>query len=67
MAWTRAAGNRVLYLMLLPGLLLMLAYKYLPMAGLVICFENFSLSGGIFGSRWVGLRSSAFPFRSSSR
>ena len=49
-------GSMWLYLMLLPGLVYFLVFKYLPMWGVVIAFENYSPFAGIFGSEWVGLK-----------
>nr|WP_238482889.1 ABC transporter permease subunit [Lederbergia galactosidilytica] len=43
-----------LYCLLLPGILFFLIYKYLPMWGYVIAFQDYSSFLGIFGSEWVG-------------
>ncbi len=51
----RRRNNMALYLMMIPGLLFFLVYKYLPMYGLVMAFEDFSLTRGFFGSKWVGI------------
>ncbi|AFC28939.1 ABC transporter permease [Paenibacillus mucilaginosus] len=47
--------NGVLYWMLLPGVLLTLLFHYLPMAGLVIAFQDFKPWLGFSKSAWVGL------------
>lgn len=44
-----------LYIMLLPGLLYFIIFKYIPMGGLVIAFQNYNPFSGIRGSEWVGL------------
>ena len=44
-----------LHPMLLPGLVIILIYKYAPMFGLLMAFENYKPTKGIFGSAWVGL------------
>lgn len=44
-----------LYLLLLVPLLFVLIFNYGPMAGLVIAFKKYTVKGGIFGSKWVGL------------
>lgn len=31
-------------------------FAYIPMAGILIAFEDYSPRGGIFGSDWVGLK-----------
>ncbi len=43
------------YAMILPGLVFLVLIKYVPMAGSVIAFQNFSLRKGIAGSPWAGL------------
>ena len=43
------------YVMILPGLTFLILIKYVPMAGSVIAFQNYSLRKGIWGSPWVGL------------
>lgn len=48
--------NWVLYLMLVPGLLNLLLFKYLPMYGIVVAFQNYTPKGGFLGSQWVGLK-----------
>lgn len=43
-----------LHLMLLPGVLLLIFFHYIPMAGIVIAFQQFIPSKGFFASKWVG-------------
>ena len=45
---------RALYLMAVPGIVYFLVFKYLPMAGLVIAFQNYLPFLGVSGSEWVG-------------
>ena len=48
--------NWQLYLFfLMPGLLLTIIFKYLPMGGLLIAFEDYNVIKGVLGSPWVGL------------
>ncbi|WP_240923515.1 ABC transporter permease subunit [Paenibacillus sp. RUD330] len=42
--------------MLLPGLLYFIIYKYIPMAGNVIAFQNFKPLIGFVESEWVGFK-----------
>jgi putative aldouronate transport system permease protein len=42
--------------MLLPGIAFFLIYRYLPMYGVIMAFQDFRLSRGFFGSKWVGLQ-----------
>lgn len=48
--------NKLLYLMILPGLLYFIIFKYLPMGGLVIAFQDYQPFQGILGSQWVGFK-----------
>ncbi|MFS0725772.1 ABC transporter permease subunit [Paenibacillus sp. 1P07SE] len=52
----------MLYLMILPGVLFYIIFKYIPLAGSVIAFQNFQIFNGIFGSPWVGLDNFKFIF-----
>jgi len=49
-------SNYDLYLMLLPGLVLIIIFHYLPMYGSIIAFKDYNLMEGIIGSPWVGLK-----------
>jgi putative aldouronate transport system permease protein len=44
-----------LHLMLLAPFLLVLIYRYIPMAGIVLAFKTYRARLGIFGSPWVGI------------
>jgi len=55
--------NWILYIMLIPGLVNLLLFKYLPMYGVVVAFQNYSPAGGFFGSQWVGFKHFAAFFR----
>lgn len=48
------SSNRWLYLLVLPGLLYFLVFKYIPMWGILIAFKNYQPYVGFWGSRWVG-------------
>ena len=53
---TYVKKNWQLYLFfLMPGLLLTIIFKYLPMGGLLIAFEDYNVIKGVLGSPWVGL------------
>ncbi|QNK55820.1 sugar ABC transporter permease [Paenibacillus sp. PAMC21692] len=43
-----------LYLMLLPAMLFIIVYKYVPMYGVIIAFKDFNIMKGIMGSSWIG-------------
>lgn len=44
------------HLMLLPGMIFILIFNYIPMGGMVMAFQNFKPAKGIFGSDWVGFK-----------
>ncbi|MFD2700224.1 ABC transporter permease [Paenibacillus shunpengii] len=54
--------NIPLHLMILPGLILVLVFSYIPMAGLVIAFQNFSPIAGFKNMNWVGLDNFRYLF-----
>ncbi len=54
--WRRVASNKLVYLMMLPGLLIIIIFRYLPMFGIVIAFLDYKPWEGILGSKWVGLQ-----------
>ena len=47
--------NKILYMMILPGVLFALIFSYIPMGGVIIAFQNYNFKKGILGSDWVGL------------
>jgi putative aldouronate transport system permease protein len=48
--------HKALYLLMLPGILYYVIFKYVPMYGVIIAFQNFSIGRGIWGSKFVGLK-----------
>ncbi|SDE26681.1 putative aldouronate transport system permease protein [Paenibacillus sp. UNCCL117] len=52
-----------LHLMLLPGLILVFIYQYIPIGGIVIAFEKFQAAKGIFRSEWIGWENFRFVFQ----
>lgn len=57
--------NKMLYLMIAPGLLYLFIYKYIPMFGMIIAFQDYKPYLGIAGSEWVGLEHFKRLFTSS--
>ncbi|MBB6734510.1 ABC transporter permease [Cohnella zeiphila] len=51
-----------LYLLILPGVLLVLVYNYVPMLGSVIAFQKFVPALGVFKSKWIGLDNFQYLF-----
>ena len=51
-------------LMVLPGLILLFIFHYVPLPGIVLAFKKFNPFKGIFGSPWVGWKNFEFFFTS---
>ena len=51
--WKRIFRNRGLYLILLPSLILLICFSYIPMYGVLISFKDYKGSLGIMGSSWA--------------
>ena len=45
-----------LYILILPALVYVFLFNYMPLVGAQIAFKNFRTSKGIWGSDWVGLK-----------
>ncbi|NHN32969.1 sugar ABC transporter permease [Paenibacillus sp. S3N08] len=52
--WQGIKRDKILYLLMLPGLLFFLIFKYIPMWGIIISFQDYSPYMGIMASHWVG-------------
>ncbi|OUS69035.1 protein lplB [Paenibacillus sp. MY03] len=49
--WKR---NLPLHLMIIPGVILIFLFAYIPMGGIAMAFQKFIPNRGLFGSEWVG-------------
>lgn len=47
--------DRYLFLLIAPGILYFLIFKYVPMWGVIMAFQEYSPFQGVWGSPWVGL------------
>lgn len=56
---------RYLYLLLIPGLVYIIVFSYLPMFGLVIAFQDFKPFLGVTGSKFIGFGNFEYLFRSN--
>ena len=56
--------DRWRYALLVPGVVYFLVFKYLPMWGGVMAFENSVPFSGVFGSEWVGMKWFGYFFSS---
>ncbi len=54
--WTDIRKNYELYLFVLPALIVLIIFNYIPVYGLQIAFKDFVPSKGINGSEWVGIK-----------
>ena len=45
--------SRAFYLMLLPGVIYFIIFRYFPMYGVIIAFKNYTIMDGITGSAWI--------------
>ena len=56
-SWLRSVKvNKALLLMLIPGILYYILFKYKPMYGVLIAFKEYNLIEGVTGSPWAGLK-----------
>ena len=54
--WGQVQKNRTLLCMLLPALLYVVIFSYIPMFGITIAFKDYNYNGGILGSPWCGFK-----------
>lgn len=52
----RLIAGRYMYMLILPGFIYFVIFKYLPMWGILIAFQNYNPFAGISGSEWVGFQ-----------
>lgn len=52
----KCAKQKYLLLMTLPGFLIVLVFKYVPIYGILIAFKNYDVAAGIWDSPWVGFK-----------
>jgi putative aldouronate transport system permease protein len=55
-------GNGALHLMMLPTVIILIIYNYIPIGGLVMAFQNYNPALGIARSRWVGFDNFVYLF-----
>lgn len=53
------------YVMAMPACVYFIINNYIPMGGLILAFEKYTIKGGIFGSEKVGLDNFKFLFKSA--
>ncbi|GJM71645.1 hypothetical protein HMSSN036_38610 [Paenibacillus macerans] len=52
--WRRLRRDKWLYLLLTPGVLYFIIFKYVPMWGVLLAFKNYQPFLGFWKSEWVG-------------
>ena len=55
--------SKYLYMLFLPGFVIFVIFKLIPMTGILIAFQDYTFKDGIFGSDWVGLANFKMVFR----
>ena len=60
--FTKIRRNKALLSMLIPSLLLVIIFSYIPMGGIIIAFKKYNYVAGIFGSPWNGVNNFRFLF-----
>ncbi|MBV9581355.1 MAG: sugar ABC transporter permease [Chloroflexi bacterium] len=53
-AWTKMRRERWMYAFVVPGFIFFVVFRYLPLLGNVVAFEDYSPYLGFFDSPWVG-------------
>lgn len=56
--------NHQLYLLMLPGLICIIVFSYLPMFGHLLAFKDYTFDGGVFFSPWNDFKNFKFFFTS---
>lgn len=51
----RLKKHWIFYLFLLPAVIMVFLFSYMPLWGILIAFKDFKMARGIMGSEWVGL------------
>lgn len=52
----RLFEHRMLYVFLLPTIIYLIIFSYIPMYGVLIAFKKYNPAFGVFASKWVGLK-----------
>ncbi len=58
--------HRYAYILLLPAMIVVFLFCYLPLAGIVLAFKDFNIYDGFLGSPWVGLDNFKLIFQQRS-
>lgn len=61
--WENMRRHKALYWMTLPGMLYFILFKYVPLLGSVIAFQDYQIFKGLLKSPWVGLENFVYIFQ----
>ena len=60
--WRKVYENRTLLLMVSPAMAYFFLFAYVPMPGIILAFQRFTLDGRLFDNPWVGFDNFRFFF-----
>lgn len=60
--WERMKREWQMYVFIAPGIVFFALFAYVPLAGNVVAFQDYSAFRGVFDSQWVGLQNFANLF-----
>ncbi len=55
--------HRLLYLMVIPGIVWFVLFRAIPIGGILIAFQDFNIFRGFLASEWVGFKHFAYLFQ----
>lgn len=58
--------NKALFLMMLPGLMVMLVHNYMPMGGMILAFKKLDNYGNLLGGDWIWFENFKYLFGSKT-
>lgn len=59
----RLGTGAMYHMMMLPGILFLLVFSYIPMVGVITAFQDYVPAKGMFGSEFVGLKHFIYMFK----
>lgn len=62
-AKVRLGTGAMYHMMMLPGILFLLVFSYVPMVGVITAFQDYIPAKGMFGSKFVGLKHFIYMFK----
>lgn len=58
-------NHKLMYMLLIPGIIYVFLFRYVPMYGITLAFKDINLSEGLYGGVWVGFKYFTRIFESS--